>query len=566
MDAVKRLLSRTAVNPDHGAHTGPHDIYLNDQGRVDFARNDPDNPHNWSVLRRSYVTVVAVLLVVNATFASSSPAGCLLSISQDFGVSTEVAGLTITLFLLGYCAGPLVFAPFSEFYGRRWIFLITFALYIAFNFLCAFAPNFGSLLVGRFLTGTFVSCPLTNAPGVLADIWSAVARGNAMAGFSCMVWAGPALGPVVSGFLELKKDWRWSFYVLLWMGGGTALLMITLPETYAPAILKYKARRIRNAKIPGYEDVKAPLEVTEGSLLNIYKVALTRPWIILFDPISFFCAIYISFVYLLLYMLFSIYPIMFQERRGWNVGVGQLPLIGTIIGALLGGAVVVVQSTVHAHRVARGEHVKPEDRLVIAMIGGIVFAGSVFWFAWTGEYSTVHWLAPTIAGVFVSGSMLLIFVAYFNYIVDTYLMYAASAIAANTVIRSAAGAAAPLFTNYMFHAMGVGGGGSLLGGVAALLAVIPFVFYRYGEQIRVKSRFAPTGPPRGPAGGGGGGGQDGNVNGDVDVDVEKQGDEVDGNLGRGGSGGSGGDNGENSNHVQQRPDTSRWSGSESSSS
>lgn len=111
------------------------------------------------------------------------------SISEDFGVSEEAAGLTITLFLLGYCAGPLLFAPLSEFYGRRWIFYITFLLYIAFNFLCAFAPNFGSLLVGRFLTGTFVSAPLSNGPGVLADLWDPVERGNAMAAFSCMVWS-----------------------------------------------------------------------------------------------------------------------------------------------------------------------------------------------------------------------------------------------------------------------------------------------------------------------------------------------------------------------------------------
>ena len=103
-----------------------------------------------------------------------------------------------------------------------------------------------------------------------------------------MVWVGPALGPVSSGFLELtKNDWRWSFYVLLWLGGATIPLMLTLPETYGPIILLHKARRIRNAKIPGYENVKAPIEETDRSLAGLYKVALTRPWIILFDTISF---------------------------------------------------------------------------------------------------------------------------------------------------------------------------------------------------------------------------------------------------------------------------------------
>ena len=71
-------------------------------------------------------------------------------------------------------------------------------------------------------------------------------------------------------------------------------------------------------------------------------------------------------------------------------------------------------------------------------------------------------------------------------------MYAASAIAANTIARSACGAAAPLFTHQMFSALGVGGGGSLIGGVATVLSIIPFMFYKYGKQIRIRSKFAPT--------------------------------------------------------------------------
>jgi DHA1 family multidrug resistance protein-like MFS transporter len=128
------------------------------------------------------------------------------------------------------------------------------------------------------------------------------------------------------------------------------------------------------------------------------------------------------------------------------------------------------------------------------MIGGIMFPITMFWFAWTGNFNSIHWIVPTIAGVFLSTSILLIFVAYLNYLTDTYLMYAASALAANTVARSAAGAAAPLFTQYMFDALGVGGGGSLIAGVACLLAPIPFIFYKYGGPIREKSKFAPTAP------------------------------------------------------------------------
>lgn len=207
-----------------------------------------------------------------------------------------------------------------------------------------------------------------------------------MAVFSCMVWVGPALGPVVGGFLQLEKDWRWSFFVLLWLGGITAIPMFTIPETFGPVILIHRARRIRKAKIPGYEDVKAPVEDSDRTLVGIYKVALTRPWIILFDTISFLCAVYMSVVYTLLYMLFSIYPIVFQERRGWNAGVGELPLIGTVIGSFIGSIIVLFDSRQKQKKIEKGIPLRPEDRLTLAMMGGIGFPITMFWFAWTAEY------------------------------------------------------------------------------------------------------------------------------------------------------------------------------------
>ncbi|KAL2065824.1 hypothetical protein VTL71DRAFT_3494 [Oculimacula yallundae] len=496
MDRIERLLSRPTAKPyrSHGLEKSPA-IHTNSDGHLDFSPDDIENPKNWSTGRRWYITVVSVLLVVNATFASSGPSGTLVGISEHFHVSEVAAGLVITLFLLGYCFGPLFWAPLSEFYGRRWIFYISFTLYLVFNFLCAFANNFGALLVGRFITGTMASAPLSNAPGVLADIWGPVERGNAMALFSMMTFIGPALGPVIGGFLELKENWRWIFYVMLWFAGITEVLMFTIPETLGPIVLLNKARRLRKLKIPGYENIQAPIEVTDRSLIAIYKVALTRPWKILIDPISFAVAIYLTVVYTLLYMLFTIYPIVFQQKRGWNSGVGELPLIGTAIGAALGGAIIFAVSAHDRKKLEAGHKGVPEDRLIVAMFGGVLFPVTMFWFAWSGNFNSVHWIVPTIAGALLGTSILLIFVAYLNYLTDSYLMYAASALAANTVCRSAAGAAAPLFTQQMFNALGVGGGGSLIGGVAILLMPIPFVFYKYGGPIRERSKFAPTPSP-----------------------------------------------------------------------
>ena len=486
----------------------PENVFLNQDGHVDFSPNDPQNPKNWSYGRKCYTTALAILLVMNATFASSAPSAVVEGISQDLHVSIEASGLVTTMFLIGFVAGPLLWGPLSEFYGyvslyarkqsksltnirstrRRIIFLITFTCNIAFGFLCAFTPNFAGLVVGRFFAAVFTSAALTNAPGVLADIWDPAARRRTMILFVVMTFIGPALGPVIAGFTQLKLNWRWCFYIILWIAGFSAVLLVfTLPETLASIILQKRARDIRKRKLEGLEDVVAPIDATDRRLLSIYKTALTRPWIILFDPISFFVAIYYALVYTLLYMLFTIYPIVFQQKRGWNAGVGELPLIGVIIGACLAGLLIL-----WLDRAGQKEEKTstPEDGMPAAMIGAVIFPVSMFWFAWTGEYNSIHWIVPTLAGVFLTMAILLIFVALVNYVVDSYVMFAASALAANTVVRSASAAAAPLYAQYMFNSLGVGGAGSLIAGLAVLFLPIPFVFYKYGAVIRDRSKFA----------------------------------------------------------------------------
>ena len=457
---------------------------------LSFRPGDLENPQEWSFTWRCYCTVVAIFLVVNATFASSSPSGCLEGIAEEFEISSTIAGLTITVFLLGYCAGPLFFAPLSEFYGRRIIFLTTFTGYFAFNFLCTFAPTFGALLAGRLLCGIFASAPLTNAPGLMSDVWNPIQRGNAMAVFSMMIGIGPALSPVISGFLQLTKDWRWSFRVLLFMGAFTEALVFTIPETLPSLILANKLRKIKNEGTIRAIELRYLVRMDEKSLSRTFKETLYRPWVIMLDPIAFLVAAYISLVYMLQYMLFEIYPLVFHEQRGWNAGVSQLPLIGTVIGGWLAGLIIFYFSAREKRRLQSGATVAPEDRLPAAMIGGVGLTSTMFWFSWSAASVHTHWIVPTLAGTFLSTSMGLIFISNLNYLSDTYDLYTASAMAGNTVCRSACGAVAPLFTRSMFVALGIGGGGSVIAGAGALLACAPFAFYRYGARIRAKSKFA----------------------------------------------------------------------------
>lgn len=110
----------------------------------------------------------------------------------------------------------------------------------------------------------------------------------------------------------------------------------------------------------------------------------------------------------------------------------------------------------------------------------------------TGYTQSIHWAAPAVSGILTGFGLMSIFLQALNYLVDAYLMFAASALAGNTFMRSLFGAAFPLFGRQMFEGMHIEWAATLLGCVALVLAPIPFVFYFYGAKIRAKSKIAPV--------------------------------------------------------------------------
>lgn len=115
---------------------------------------------------------------------------------------------------------------------------------------------------------------------------------------------------------------------------------------------------------------------------------------------------------------------------------------------------------------------------------------ALFIFAFTGAYRHVHWMGPIVSGVVFGFAMILLYVSANSYIIDSYSNCAATAMAAKTFMRSEIGAMVPLFVNPMFHNMGFQYAGLLLALLALAIAPIPFVFYKYGERIRMGSKRA----------------------------------------------------------------------------
>ncbi len=267
-----------------------------------------------------------------------------------------------------------------------------------------------------------------------------------------------------------------------------------LEETYPPVILIAKAAELRRrTKNWG---IHAKQEEIEIDFRELISKNFSRPMRLLFtEPIVLLLSIYMAFIYGLLYLFLTAYPIVFQQIHGMSGGVGGLPYFGMIIGMISAGIYIVLTQPSYNRKLAANNGVPiPEWRVPPIIVGGLSFAGGLFWFGWSGYKKDIHWIVPTLSGLLTGFGLLSIFLQALNYLVDAYLMFAASAIAGNTFLRSLAGAGFPLFSQYMFKALGVNWAGTLLGCVALCLVPIPVCFYIYGEKIRRKSAFAPTKP------------------------------------------------------------------------
>ncbi|KAJ5908613.1 hypothetical protein N7495_001295 [Penicillium taxi] len=457
---------------------------------VTFHIDDPENPKNWSKAYKWYCTMVVAFTCFVVAFCSSVITSGLPGPVETFNVSMEVSLVVVTVFVIGFGVGPMAFAPLSEMVGRRPLYAITLGIAVIFVIPCAVSKNIGTLIVCRLIDGIAFSAPMTLVGGTLADMWKNEERGVPMAAFSAAPFMGPAIGPLVGGYLFDNCGWRWLYWLQLILAFcAWALVTFTVPETYAPILLRKRAAKLRKAENDEKYTTEAELDPRPlGQKLSIY---LWRPFQLLFlEPIVFLISIYMSVLYGLLYMFFVAFPIVYQDGKGWSASKTGLMFIPLAVGVLMGAACAPIVNKNYLTLVAKYNGKPPaEMRLIPMMVSCWSVPIGLFIFAWS-SYPHVHWLGPAMGGWPVGFGFIFLYNSANNYLVDTYQHQAASALAAKTFIRSMWGASTVLFTNQMYNRLGYQWASSLLAFIALACCAIPYVFYFWGAKIRSFSRFA----------------------------------------------------------------------------
>jgi len=458
--------------------------------------DDPKNPMNWSKKKKMATTLTYAFTTMGAAFASSSFSPTFEAVSEEFGVSTEVTTLSLSLFVLGFAFGPLLFAPISELYGRKISILPPYFIFGVFLIGVATAQNIQTIMLCRFFAGLMASAPISNVAGGLADLWNDHDRALAVVGYSIAVIGGPTLGPLIGSAITYSYlGWRFTEYITASLIFFILIIdMIFLPETYGPVLLQRKAAHLRYTT--GNWALHSPADEEELTTRAIIDKHLALPLKMLFlEPIILCLAIYNSFVYGLLYLLFEAFPLEYEETRGWTPVQSSLVFLAVMVGVLISGGIQASYQPYfwkqldNAHK--QGKKNIPEARLPPMILGAVLFATGLFWFGGGSGMDKSPAIGIVGAGCIGAG-FILIFQNAVNYLIDAFTIHAASAQAANTFMRSLAGAGFPLFATPMFEGLGVNVASYVLGGIAALLIPIPVVFYIFGEKIRGASRFDPN--------------------------------------------------------------------------
>ncbi|EXJ74132.1 uncharacterized protein A1O5_02426 [Cladophialophora psammophila CBS 110553] len=446
-----------------------------------YTTDDQDNPMNWSTRKSSFVIFLLcfytwVVYIGSAIYAASEE-----GVMQQFGVGHTAASLPLSLYVLAYGIGPLLFAPLTEIpiIGRNSIYIITFVLFFIISIPTAATNSFAALLVLRFLQGFFGSPAVANAGASFGDwCWAA--------------WAGPALGPVLSGFAVSAENWYWGLWEMAWMAAPVVIILfLFLPETSAANILLRRAQRLR--RLTGSPMFQAQSELDQRNLTarSIAVHALVKPVeIMIKDPAIFFANMYTPLFYATYFTFFEVFPLVFPVMYEFNLGETGLAFVPCQIGATMG--LLVYFAYLRWYMIPDNKKNglrEQEHRLVPGIFGSFFFPIGLFLFAWTAR-PDIHWTVPILGIVLFVFGTFFILQSIFVYVPLSYPRYAASLFAANDLSRSSFAAGSIFFARPLFVNLGVDKGVTVLASISVLGIFGMFALYYYGARWRTRSSFA----------------------------------------------------------------------------
>ncbi|KAI9687389.1 MAG: hypothetical protein M1820_010485 [Bogoriella megaspora] len=447
--------------------------------------NDPANPKNWSAKDKWILTLILSIFSLVTLFSPNMTAPALPSVTKDLHItSSPEAALTLSIFMLAYSFGHLIFAPLSELYGRKPVLQVANIWYLVWNCACGFSTTGHQMIAFRFMSGVGASATYGISSGVLGDCWHPKDRGKSLAIYNLIPLLGPGLGPILGGVIAQKTTWRWIF----WSTSAFCLALqivsfMFFRESYAPVILRRKMKKLR--KETGNDRLHTEFEGPDQKLLPSLRRSFTRPFIILFThPIIQISSMLSAYGYGVLYITLTSWSTIWMNRYGLDMSKSGLHYFALTIGEMLGAQIGAHVTDWAWRRLQTRGSRGPEDRLPLIIPGTLIVPTGLLLFGWAAE-KKFFWLVVDLGGVLYGIGSMLSGQVVSAYVIDTYGQYSSSALAGSLVLRSLTAFSFPLFAPAMYRALGFGWANTVLALTYLVLAVpISLTLWKFGAKLR----------------------------------------------------------------------------------
>ncbi|KLU91714.1 hypothetical protein MAPG_10231 [Magnaporthiopsis poae ATCC 64411] len=255
---------------------------------------------------------------------------------------------------------------------------------------------------------------------------------------------------------------------------------------------------------------KVKSDEERASIGKVISISVSRPFHLLFtEPVVFFFSLWVSFAWGVLYLTFGGIPLVFEVVYGWSIRQAGYVFTAMIVGSIVATALGILQEQLLRHRnwdtnsdvdtttlsplwLFLRRHLPadaPESRLYFTCLSATLLPVGLFLFGLAARHDS-HWIGPTVGVGVATAGIFSVYLATFNYLADVYQAYASSALAAQSCCRNILGGIFPLVTGMLFRNLGPPKAGIVLGSIATVLTLLPWVLVLYGERIRARSRFA----------------------------------------------------------------------------
>lgn len=306
-------------------------------------------------------------------------------VMDDFDNSNPaLSSLVVSIYVLGWALGPLLFGPLSEIHGRLPVYTYSNVLYVLATVGCALAPNITTLILCRFMAGTLGATPLTLGGGTIADLVPVQHRALALSAYMFGPILGPCVGPLAGGYISDRFGWRSIFWALCALYAAVvAVQVLVMRETYHAAVLARKTRRLRHKT--GNFALRSRLddELSHKPLRVLGRAAARPAKVTLLSPVNLVLSLISAYVNGLVFLLLTTVPFIFQTEYGFSVQEVGRAFMGYGVGNLVGLAgFTTLADRLVRRRTAKGTF-RVEDRLLPAVVAAPLLTAGLLWFGWT---------------------------------------------------------------------------------------------------------------------------------------------------------------------------------------